>query len=401
LLVVKSGSTASEAVACGRALLPVIILAACRAHLPAPPQPAASEGERLLQDAEYALEVLGARHPELFHAEARERFEAELEPLRAAPAALERDDVFFALMRLVAHARDAHTRLASWSEIEDLRLPIALEPWTDGLWIAAVGEAAQELFGQRVVTLAGRTPQELAAALRPLVPHENDLLLVFGVAALATLPRALQHVGLIEELAPVSLELEDRAGRRSTVELAPVPAAELGSWLFLAPPGWEAPLSRRSPYEPWWWCPLDGSTLYLQYNQCVVRDPPFGATAAELLARIDQGGVERLLIDLRWNGGGDSRVLRPLLTGLGRRDFRGERVLVAIGAHTFSSGMLNAYQLQRDLGALLVGEPTSQKPDGFGEVRSVVLPNTGWLLDCSTKRFRPFGDDRPHLGRTS
>ncbi len=376
-----------------------LVAAACAAALPEAPERAATEPERWVQDAQHALAVLRVRHPDLFHAETSARFRAELEPLQRAMTPLEREDVYFALMKMVALAHDSHTRLASWDEIGDPRVPVLFEAWSDGLWIAAVGERAQELFGQRVVAFAGHAVEEVREALRPLVPHENELVLAHGAAALASLPRALRHVGLIEDLASVRLELEDRAGERRTVDVASAPAAEIGSWLFIPPPEWEAPLTGRAPYEPWWWCPLaGGATLYLQYNQCIRRDEhPFEETAAELFARIDRGGVERLWIDLRRNGGGDSEVLRPLMKGLERRDFRGGRVIVSIGPRTFSSAMLNAFDLQHELGAQLVGEPTSQKPDSFGEVRTVVLPNTGWKLDCSTKRFRLFGDDRPSL----
>ena len=376
-----------------------LTLAACETAIPAPPAPAPTGPERWVQDADYALSYLSARHPNLFHAEPRARFEAELAPLRAQGSALERRDVFFGLMRMVALAHDSHTRLASLSEIEDLRLPILLQPWSDGLWIGAVGEQARQYCAQRVVRLAGRTPEELYAAFRPLVPHENETVLAFGAAALATLPRALLQAGLIGRLGSVPLELEDLEGMRRTVALEPRPATEIGGWIFFGPRGWRAPLSRRATTEPWWWCPLpeDGS-LYLQYNQCLQRpEGSFERTAEEILARIDRGCVPRLVIDLRLNGGGDSRVLRPLLHGLKQRAFRDERVIVAIGPQTYSSAMINAHQLRRELGAVLVGEPTSQKPDSYGEVRGTVLPNTGWALDCSTKSFRPFGDDRPSL----
>src|SRR5689334_22120299 len=54
-------------------------------------------------------------------------------------------------------------------------------------------------------------------------------------------------------------------------------------------------------------------------------------------------GVERLVIDLRLNGGGDSRVIAPLLAAIQARPAL--RVFALIGRHTFSSGLMNAIQL--------------------------------------------------------
>lgn len=378
----------------------VIGLAACGAtRVPAPPPPAQEEEQRWIQDARYALEVLEALHPELDHAVPIERFEGELDALERDAQPLERRDVFFALMGMVALAQDAHTRLADWDEIGDLRLPMTVGAWSDGFIVEAVGEGGAALFGRRIVGVGGQDLDEVVRTLRPLVPHENERVLERGVAALLSYPRALVHVGLAQDVRSARIEFEDEDGARETLEVGARPAPELRVQSFFAPPGWRAPLWRRDPYRTWWWQELEeGSTLYLQYNRCLRSlDDPFEDTAHALLERIDAGGIERIVIDLRLNSGGDSAVLRPLIEGLRKRQYGDDRVIVAIGPVTFSSGMLNAYQLQRELGALLVGEPTSQKPDCFGEVRRVELPNTGWRLDCSTKRFRLFGDDRPWL----
>jgi hypothetical protein len=68
-----------------------------------------------------------------------------------------------------------------------------------------------------------------------------------------------------------------------------------------------------------------------------------------------------------------------------------------IGNGTYSSAEINALQLRRDLGALLVGEPTGQKPNSFGEVRAFRLPFSGLEVGCSTRWFHQLDDDPPSL----
>lgn len=55
--------------------------------------------------------------------------------------------------------------------------------------------------------------------------------------------------------------------------------------------------------------------------------------------------------------------------------------------HTFSSGFLNAIEMKTRFGALWVGEPSSQKPTGYGEVKSFELPNSMMGVQYSTKLF--------------
>ena len=66
---------------------------------------------------------------------------------------------------------------------------------------------------------------------------------------------------------------------------------------------------------PLWWSYLPESrTLYIQYNEV---PPGIDALAGEILARAKAGDVDRVVIDLRHNGGGDIRR-----TGRFSRSFR-------------------------------------------------------------------------------
>lgn len=397
----KEGSDAHARRRVGALLLATAAAAAGCAHAarPQPPAPAPSESGRLLQDLRYALAVLEAGHPRLDHAVPLERFHALLDQLEARSPTLSREEAFFALMRLVALAGDAHTRLASWEEIADPRLPLSVTSWSDGLWVEAVGPQASELWGSRIVSVGGQRIDEVTRRLAPLVPHDNEIVLAQGVAALLSLPRALAHVGLADDASGATLGLLAADGVERDLRVEARPAAELRSWVFPVAPGWSAPLWRGAAGEPWRWCVLEEErALYLRYNRCWRREQSaFAELVRDALARWDRGDLQRFVVDLRLNAGGDSEVVAPLLSGLRRRGLRGDALVVAIGSGTFSSGMLAAHRLSQELDALLVGEPTAQKPDGFGELREAVLPESGWRVQYSTKRFRLFGDERPSL----
>ena len=49
--------------------------------------------------------------------------------------------------------------------------------------------------------------------------------------------------------------------------------------------------------------------------------------------------------------------------------------------------MLAAIDLKQ-LGTVLVGEPSGGIPNGFGDVHTFNLPNAGWRFQVSTKTFR-------------
>ena len=129
--------------------------------------------------------------------------------------------------------------------------------------------------------------------------------------------------------------------------------------------------------------------MYFAYNACA-EDPnvgPFATFAESTLAFVDKNPVDRFVIDLRRNTGGNSRILEPLIDGLATRPLLAGRVFVIVGMHTFSSAMLNAMDLRRRLHVTIVGGPSGGKPSGYGEVKMFELPNSKLVVHYSTKLF--------------
>jgi C-terminal processing protease CtpA/Prc len=105
------------------------------------------------------------------------------------------------------------------------------------------------------------------------------------------------------------------------------------------------------------------------------------------------------VVDVRHNGGGDSRVDDGLIDGLRSRSAwrqRG-RLYALISGETFSSGMWTADDLRR-LGAVLVGTPTGGKPNAYGNVSTLQLPNSLIQVGYSTRYYElAAGSDPPSL----
>jgi C-terminal processing protease CtpA/Prc len=120
---------------------------------------------------------------------------------------------------------------------------------------------------------------------------------------------------------------------------------------------------------------------------------------ARIFQTLDQGRADRLVVDVRHNGGGNSEVDNALIEGLASRPAwrqRG-RLFCLIEGTTFSAAMLTALDLQ-GLGAVMVGAPTGGKPNSHGNVRSLFLPNSRLAVSYSTSFFRRVaGSDPPSV----
>lgn len=373
---------------------------ACATPLPPTPRPAEREAGRRVQDLDWMVAAIRHVHPGPSDGESVPAFDAEAARLRAALPELDREEVFLGLMRVVALIGDSHTRFLSWETIQDPYLPISIGAWQEEFWIDSVQADRADLFGRRLVAVGGAPLDEVVERLAPYLPHENDVVLRNGVASLLSASTVLEHVGLARAHEPVELTLsvpDAVGGGEETVRIAARPAPEFGPWIVYRPAEAVPALHAEQPDERWWWCVLEAEqAAFLQVDVCEdARNPSFAERVGELFQRIDAGGIGTLVVDLRWNVGGDSSVLRPLIDGAQARPELEVRVL--IGRNTYSSAMLNAWQLREEAGALLLGEPTAQKPNSFGETIPLELPNSGLRLDCSTTRFYLVPGDPPTL----
>lgn len=81
----------------------------------------------------------------------------------------------------------------------------------------------------------------------------------------------------------------------------------------------------------------------------------------------------------------------PIVQGIAQAKAAGaismDQVFVVIGRDTFSSGMFAAIDLKR-LGAILIGEPTGNRPNSFGNVSLFTLPNSRLTWQVSTRLFQ-------------
>ena len=82
-----------------------------------------------------------------------------------------------------------------------------------------------------------------------------------------------------------------------------------------------------------------------------------------LRALVDTGTVDRLVLDLRLNRGGDGTLNRPLLLSLIKaRKLEGPgKLFVIIGRSTFSAAQFLVNQLEAYTDAVFVGEPSGGK----------------------------------------
>ncbi len=357
---------------------------------------AAEDDSLWIADLAVFEKELPERHKNLFFELTPEEFHEAVDRLRSDIPGLEPYERVVSLMKIVASVGDSHTMLSAQYSGLFRKLPVVTEWFSDGLWVISTVSEYEALLGRRL-TRVGRTPVgELSEAVKEVIPHENTPQLLNRMPDYIAIPEVLAALGIAESPDSVAFHAESSGEVKVRAEsaLSPFKWVSVRDGLECEPP-----LYLRSPDSYYWYSIPNGSrTLYVHYRQCAeTSERPFAEFVEEALALVDEGKADRLVFDMRMNGGGNSMVARPIIDGIKRRksiNTRG-RLFVIVGRETYSSAILNALEFKNETAATFYGEPTGGKPNHYGEVKFFPLPNSRLFITYSTKYFNRSGEDTP------
>jgi hypothetical protein len=302
-------------------------------------------------------------------------------------------EVMMRFVTLVARLGDAHTRTFPVNDTKFLLCPLQLYWFEDGIYVINTMPDYREALYTRVIAINGIAVEDAIAALTPLVAHENEAGLKHRITLYLASPSLLHTLGLTSAQTTGHWLLEQADGTRFELDIAAIPSTEYMTYFgdhANAAQMAHLPLYRQNPADNYWFEYLESErTLYFQFNRCAeMKTLSFKHFNAALFDFIDSHPVERLVVDIRDNGGGDSTLLAPFITRLKAHPLNHRGTLfVIVGRGTFSSAVLNVLKLAQETEATFVGEATSGNPAHYGEVQSFVLPHSRMQVNYSTKYF--------------
>jgi hypothetical protein len=350
-------------------------------------------------DVAVLVDAIERIHPDPWHDVSEDEFRAAASELAADYDGLAPNEQLVELMRLLAllGERDGHSGIFPLDADHEGELslyPVRLYDFADGLFVVDALDRP-DLVGSRVEAIGEVPVEDVWQLVEPLVPRDNESSMRARVPQFMLVAELLNGLGVTATAAEADLVLVAPDGSRETVPLEPVPASvytDAFPDLFhpLVPPG--LPQRPEPPYlarrlEERWLTTLDGGrVVYAAYNVTLGSTIDF---AEELRRRAARPGVERVVLDLRHNPGGDNTTYGALLEELAAVD----DLVVLIGRTTFSAAANLLAELEDRADPMLVGEPSGGSPNLYGDTISVTLPETGWSAQIAAVHWAPAGPD--------
>jgi hypothetical protein len=147
------------------------------------------------------------------------------------------------------------------------------------------------------------------------------------------------------------------------------------------------PIYLRHPERPYWFEFLpDAGALYFQYNRAASDEQhPVAQFDEALMKAIRDHPQAALIVDLRFNTGGDGTIAEQMMTDL-QKACKFRKVYVITGRATFSAGLFHAVQWKHWGNAIFVGEEPGDGLEFFSEGGNVLLPNSKLTVHFANAR---------------
>jgi hypothetical protein len=216
----------------------------------------------------------------------------------------------------------------------------------------------------------------------------------------------LEYFGFASE-AEVEIGLEDASGILSK-ELIRLPSPE-SDRISIGPD--PLPLGWQNTNTFFWDQYFPKSKLYyIQYNKCWSREAEvdFGSGASalfmpcfkdfekEVFKTVKKKEIEKLVIDLRFNDGGNPLQGSEFVSKLQKTKIgKQAEVYLIVGRKTSSAALINAFDVIEDLTPVVVGEDTGGRPNHFGDKKRFVLTTSSLIVSYSTSYFTLLEENDP------
>jgi hypothetical protein len=352
--------------------------------------PASAENYR--PEAEQLAKEIVEVHPRGAEIAASPSFIAARDALFAMAGDTDLSHYAVALGRMFHAVNDGHTAcIPIFGDAPEFtqHYPLRLRRFDDGLYVVAAKGAALPLLGARLTRIGGKGINALIREFAAAQAAGNRAWPTRWAEAGLTIPGFLVGLDVATRISqPVRFETIDAHMKRAVATLTPSADAREGlqgvarkKSVLETQAGDEA--NRAFEIE-------DGRALVLSIGAMEDGEKKsFETFTSEAAAALRDTKAERVVIDLRDNGGGNNLLAEPLRRTLVKSRFnRPGGLYVLTSPATFSAAMNFTTRLERETDALFAGEPTGGSPNHSGDPKFAQAPISKIPYLISTLRWQ-------------
>lgn len=339
-------------------------------------------GKQLLEDLMFYRDTLPVKHKKLYNKISKEEFEHKVSMMASKVNTLNYETFMIELFKLNVSIGDEHTRIEPKF---NLSLPIKFEMFDDGIFVTGIDPGRSAYLLCKLTAINGHPVDEINRKFKEVIKHDNKSYFEVYRQQFLNNPTFLKGLGILESDKSAAFALQNANHEifnitLNSVSKDSVKLAGASQYRTLLP-------YTGAGKDYWYEYNAAEKIMYFNFASCRDNDDqPFSQFNKELFAKIESTRPNKIIIDLRFNSGGNSGVLAPFIDSI-KQSYLNKKghFFVLIGKSTFSSALMNAVELKRNTNAVLAGQMTSGSINHYGEVRGFRLPNTKMVIGYSTR----------------
>lgn len=376
-------------------------------------------------DLTYLQKKIHTDYSNLFYNVTAKQFDSAVAVLKNKIPALTENEIRVGFIRLIAMFKIGHTGVYFYSGENEESLkplfhfyPFTIAPFSDGLFIQNIDSTYKEALGGRVIKIGNDATDIALKKLHGVIPCENEQYFKNNLHYYLRLPEILQALKITGSAETVVLTyIKDGVEKKIEIKSQEFPEYAWYDGPPYLPKGWvdayedyNKPVSALWMKEPgkirYFEYLKESKTVYVHHTAVVDRPNDNIKDFFEKVFRfVDSNEVEKFVLDIRLNSGGNNYQNKPIITGIiqSKKINRYGHLFVITGAATFSAAQNLTNELEKYSEAIFVGEPTAENVNFWGDVKMETLPLSKlniklswlWWQNMDPRDKRPW--TAPHL----
>lgn len=343
------------------------------------------------EDLKFLQKTVHSDYPFLFKKTTAADFDKAVEELYKEIPELEKHEIIVGLARIVSSFKYGHTQLGFRSIADAYQvLPMNLYQFSDGVYIQGIHKDYSAALGAKVIAIGGMPVEKVMDAVYPVVPVENDQFFrAYGFRYMISpqILHAQKIIPTLSETVEFTLEKNGKTFKQNfkaldfgeSVPLTYGFVQQQGDWLEAREQD-KTPLYLKHLDKIYFYEYLpESKTVYVRQSQ--IQDDPSENIPAfydRVFDFIEKNDVEKLILDVRLNGGGNNYKNKAVITRIieNKEINTVGNLYTIIGRRTFSACQNLVNELDNYTNTIFIGEPTGENVNFYGDNNRVMLPNS-------------------------
>lgn len=363
--------------------------------------------EEWLEDIKTLDTNLKKEHPNIFRYTSEKEWNKNIENLKSDIDKLSDRSIILRISQIITSIGDAHTGIFPLDLLTPIgeeqikpesivEFPIKCEYFDDGVRVIECDSKYEKILGSKLISINNVAVNKILNDIATLIPqdYKNNQCALFYAKEMMNFYEFLKYFKVIDNNKS-KYTFETNSKEKITLELTAKENKHI-NYLALDKKVMKTNKVPEGENEAYWYKNFkEDKILYFRLNQFTSnyaifetkeeesKYPDIDEVQERLLNEINKGEYSKFIIDLRKNGGGLVNIRDSIVDMIKfRTDLIDEEIYILTGKYSNSASTTFAWELQKKLGANIVGETTG------GNVN--LFTTGGQIIELPTSKLKVY-----------